>query len=583
MSLIRTFFRNAADERGMTMATVMGVLFIGGLLVAAAVAAPNGDTRLSRYDQDYKDGYAAAEAGVAEYVFHLTQDNGYWVRCAGTVASPLPTPNAVNQPWNGSGADPRRWRQVPGTAGTNARNLYAIELIPENGYTQCDPNNPTASMIDDATGTFRIRATGCANSKSITTCLGGAKRSIIVTFKRRGFLDYLYFTDYETSDPAWYAVYSKGRATQPDIVSWAASTCATAYWRQNRSSFDYNGQIWNSSTSSWDTYPNNSGTYPDNCSEIQFPSQDVLAGPVHTNDSILVCGSPDFGRTSADRIEVSAPPVGWRGCGTGGSPNFIGQWSPNSPLLTLPPSETSLKTKTDAGYVFTGRTTIVLGTTSFTVTNAAAGLTNAVKSYPPEGIVYVQNGSCGQGYKPLDPYNNATGCADVIVRGAYGKDLTISAEKDIIINDDITRTGDQMLGLISNNFIRIYHPVVNRGTGDNGDDCDNATSASGAANLPYGNPPGSIEVDAALLSLQHSFTVDNYYCGAPTGTLSVEGAIAQKYRGPVGKGSGSSASNGYIKDYSYDDRLRFRSPPHFLDPVETAWRVMRQTEQTPAR
>ena len=76
--------------------------------------------------------------------------------------------------------------------------------------------------------------------------------------------------------------------------------------------------------------------------------------------------------------------------------------------------------------------------------------------------------------------------------------------------------------------------------------------------------------------------VDAYYCGAPIGTLTVKGVIAQKFRGPVGRG-GTSPSNGYVKDYVYDPRLQFRAPPHFLDPVESAWRVWRYTEQQPSR
>ena len=31
------------------------------------------------------------------------------------------------------------------------------------------------------------------------------------------------------------------------------------------------------------------------------------------------------------------------------------------------------------------------------------------------------------------------------------------------------------------------------------------------------------------------------------------------------------------------DRLTFRAPPHFLDPVQSAWRISRYTEQQPAR
>jgi hypothetical protein len=60
----------------------------------------------------------------------------------------------------------------------------------------------------------------------------------------------------------------------------------------------------------------------------------------------------------------------------------------------------------------------------------------------------------------------------------------------------------------------------------------------------------------------------------------VTGAIAQKYRGIVG--TFGSSQTGYIKNYAYDDRLKYREPPHFLDPVQTAWRVVRETEQVPA-
>jgi hypothetical protein len=79
--------------------------------------------------------------------------------------------------------------------------------------------------------------------------------------------------------------------------------------------------------------------------------------------------------------------------------------------------------------------------------------------------------------------------------------------------------------------------------------------------------------------------VDNYYCGTPLGTLTVNGAIGQKYRGPVGRltsGAGT-ATNGYIKEYNYDDRLAFRGPPHFLDPVQASWKVRSYTEQLKAR
>jgi hypothetical protein len=53
--------------------------------------------------------------------------------------------------------------------------------------------------------------------------------------------------------------------------------------------------------------------------------------------------------------------------------------------------------------------------------------------------------------------------------------------------------------------------------------------------------------------------------------LHIDGAIAQRYRGPVGQ-SGSNAT-GYLKQYVYDQRLKYLSPPKFLDPVASSWGV----------
>ena len=45
----------------------------------------------------------------------------------------------------------------------------------------------------------------------------------------------------------------------------------------------------------------------------------------------------------------------------------------------------------------------------------------------------------------------------------------------------------------------------------------------------------------------------------------------------------AARGTGYIKDYQYDDRLQYRSPPYFLDPIAASWHVIRSNEQVPAR
>jgi hypothetical protein len=155
------------------------------------------------------------------------------------------------------------------------------------------------------------------------------------------------------------------------------------------------------------------------------------------------------------------------------------------------------------------------------------------------------------------------------VSGSYSQDLTIGSQNDIIIRGNLTSASNALLGLIPNNFARVYHPVSNWSNSDT-----SCTNSSGTMQ--------NVQIDAAILALNHSFIVDNWYCGADLGTLTVNGAIAQKFRGPVGTGGGSSGS-GYIKDYNYDDDLQHRDPPSFLNPTQSSWTIRRYVEQSPAR
>ena len=125
------------------------------------------------------------------------------------------------------------------------------------------------------------------------------------------------------------------------------------------------------------------------------------------------------------------------------------------------------------------------------------------------------------------------------VSGTYSKPLTIAAANDVIIrptvgakldnsstNSDITLVdgSNATLGLIANNFVRVGHKV-NRGSNP----CANSNASTEPAIT-------NVRIDAAIMSLQHSFMVDNYDCGL-SGKLTVNGAIVQKFRGAVGTGS----------------------------------------------
>jgi Tfp pilus assembly protein PilX len=531
------------QEEGYTVAVVVGAMFLISLLTAASLAATRGDLRLTRNDLDHRQAYAAAQAGIADYAFHLSTDTGYWAKCTA-----VPTPNAVNQ--QGSTANRR-------AVADSTQESYAIELLPASGQSACSTTNPAASMLEPSgpmAGSFRIRSTGYSGSSRV---------SIVATFKRASFLDYIYFTQLETSDPVTYG--------SSAVIAGANQQC-TKTLQQGRMSAPI---------------PNSGGQY---CTVISFINGEQINGPLHTNDALVVCGTPIFGRSLADSIEVSSPPQGWYSTGSvpnsgsscNGSPNFVGTFFTNAPVLTPPPTNGQLAGIAQGdGYKYTGQTTIVLNGTSLTITNGGSTVTRPI---PPEGVVYVANSttqSCSASYSPFTAtYPSSSPCGNVYVRGNFTGQVTIAAENDVIVNGNLCRTtggtcgsqpsGNGMVGLIANNFVRVYHPFsaqTARGQ------CNGGSNGSGSLTNP--------RIDAAILAISHSFIVDHYDCGSPLGTLTVNGAISQRFRGPVGTFSGSSVVTGYSKNYNYDDRLRFLEPPHFLDPVQVAWHIQRETLDYP--
>lgn len=521
--------RRAGEEAGFTMIMTMIGLSAIAAMVLVAVTAVRGDIHQNAYDLSRKQAYEAAKAGIADYAFHLHEDNGYWAKC-----TDVEEPHAVNQ----RGAI-ERTRAVPGETGAR----YAIELIPASGEPACDSSDivaATATMIESLgsfKGTFRIRSTGYA---------GKAEVSVVATFKPASFLDYVYFTQLETSDPVTY-----GSET---AINGAYEQCSKTI-AEGRTARRIPG----------------TRQY---CRTISFVGGDEINGPLHTNDALVVCQNPRFGRTASDPIEVSSPPRGWystrdsilnAGSNCSGNPNFVGTFQTNSPVLIPPSNNSKLASLTEPGFLFQGQVHICLSGDSITVSRRGTSCNIEVLysgPVPDNGVVYVENGVCSGAYTPFKvTYPETSDCGNVYVRGSYTGQLTIAAGNDIIINGDIDNNAEEgLLGLIANNFIRIYHPMTE--------------SYYGRVNCQ--NAPGytyDLEIDAAILAINHSFIVDNYNCGNSLGTLNVLGAISQKYRGAVGTTGGT----GYLKNYVYDDRLHTIQPPSFLEPVQSDWVIGRET------
>ena len=160
----RAIDRRSAGERGFALVTVLIALTALLALSAAAVSYGIGSQTLSRRDQNWNASLSAAEAGIDDFVFRLNENSNYFLY------------NATNQPPDG--------------------NQAFTQYVPV-------PGGNTISQFRYTTDVSRISADGTILITS-TGKVGTTKRSVQATLRRRTFIDYLYYTDYETLDPALY-------------------------------------------------------------------------------------------------------------------------------------------------------------------------------------------------------------------------------------------------------------------------------------------------------------------------------------------------------------------------------------------
>jgi hypothetical protein len=560
------------DGAALAMTIIVGMVLM--MLVATATVVAVSGTRKSSHDADWNAAIAAAYAGVEDYKSRLSNDNTY-VRY-GNPASPFSTggtvvlPTAGTNPAFGVGSA-GTWATVPGSV-DGAQFRYEVD---NRKYS--------------ATGSLRLRSTGR---------VGDEVRSIVVNLKQEGFVDYLYFTDYEMIDPA--------QLDNP-------SACTPAY--------------------AWESTSN---VHPSGCERIQFAAGDTIAGPLHSNDTVFTCGATKF---KGEFTTANPNSPYYKETGTCTDPEFT--VAPRTAInIGMPPTNSEMlsETRTDLpetvarpGCLYTGPTTITFnsdgtmnvkspftkrtrisnsGATEGTAPiecgltgNVANGLGSTAGATIPviaQNLIYVQtvptastnknywkstenppNFTCSAEstwtfgtlkFPATDEYlTNASpahyGCrnGDIYVKGVLDGQVTLASENYIYVTGDLTYKdkSDDILGLVGQNAVWVHKPV--KCTEWKKDWWGRRYCAS-VANL---NGTGDRTIEAAILSVQHTFIVQNYDLGARMGTLTVTGAIAQKFRGPVALGS----SSGYAKSYAYDNRLKYMAPPKFLSPVSTTYGV----------
>ena len=593
------------DDRGMAMAITLIFGMVLVVMVATALAVATSGLKKADTDQDWNAALAAAYAGVEEYQARLANDNSYvkygndaapFTRAGASKATAsaidsaslvLPSGDQLNPAFGVGPAG--TWATVAGSGGA-AQFRYEVDR-----------------SVYASKGTLTLRATGR---------VGTATRSVVVDLRQSGFIDYLYFTDFEFKDPmlsgknaptcnaqtskhAW-----EGRLTSDacgeiafgsgDVISGPAhsndtlrvcdatfeqtvttgkpKSASLSYTRQSSTGAGCNGALFKQG----DPVPKGTVGMPDTNEDQRRETRDDLTTSDVPSPGCLYTGPTDIVFTDDGRMTVKSPytkatrTTGDARTATAGSaPAACGTPGAGENGLGSPKGATIPVPSNNLVYVQNIPLTSATGKSNVNAWPASAGLTAASCTdnhvgYPmageeaPAGGVDAERYAAGATGDGTCAYSARAG--DAFVKGTFRGQLTIATENYLYVTGDLKyATADSatnILGLAPASTAWVWNPMS-------------------AADKPLLTTKNR-EINGSILSLKHSFTIQNVGRGGERGTLTIKGSIAQAFRGIV-----HSGSNGYIKAYSYDERLRYMAPPKFLSPVTTSYVVSTLSEVAP--
>ncbi|MDA8195924.1 MAG: hypothetical protein M0019_01720 [Actinomycetota bacterium] len=541
------------DERGeaAVIIAVMAVMLLAAIPLATYAATTN-QLPLTRGNQDLQSALGAAQSGVADYINRLNQTalnqaGNYWKY------------SATNLPPDGNQAF-TSWVKVPGSSDEYFH--YSVDT------------STTAS-----TGIVTLTSTGLQLHGSASQY-----RTLKVQLRTNGFLDYLLMTDTMMIDPTLAPNF-----TSFSSPSAAASDCAYKFSSPN----DNASGATELDTDQYQQDRYTTGPEWNECySLINFyVGGQTFNGPIMTNDMYYFSGDPIFNArvysgsaTQATNPNDSTHPYwidplnDYFGYSETTSPKFSHSGDPTYQApLALPSTNAALKSAAQVGgCTYYGPTSITFSGTTMTVyspettsssTNAGCVGTGALP-LPPNGVIYVSQMpstmSCASNTN-ITVGGNSYSCrsSEIAVQGTITGQVTVGSDDNVVISGNLEYTNcassssSDVLGLIAQNFVQVSSKFGSLNT--TSDTC-------------YGHAKNNPVIMAAILTLSHSFMVQNFWStGGKLGTIYLVGSLAGKYADIEGEFSGSSIVEGYATTYTYDSRLAYLTPPFFLSPVNSAW------------
>ncbi len=275
---------------------------------------------------------------------------------------------------------------------------------------------------------------------------------------------------------------------------------------------------------------------------IQWATQDTVWGPMHTQDVMNISGSPTFfGKVTA--LKGTNP--------TKSSANFLGGYQ-SGVNIPLPGDLTGLTTAATAnGKVATANKDLYVifkkDSVKYAYVNNKAAAPSAgsytsttLSAFTANGVVVVPSGD-------LHVEGTFKGKATFATTGT-GHSVYIDSsihynQPPAWIKDNTGKmvyqdtSSEDLLGICSKDSIIVS---------------DNATNNKG------------INIDAVMFCLTGGFGAQDYASLPICGNLTIYGGVQQNQRDAVGViGGGGTITNGYQKNYNYDNRLMTTYPPSY--------------------
>ncbi len=591
-STVLKFARRGRDDEGFAMAVVISVVLVMFIMLAAVTLPLSADISSS-----IRLGKIADERQLAESVMNelfsqaaKASDLNREFRMVGRVD---PGARSVDEAGFTAG-----WaKYVPATGSfvacgsiTELCFFYSPQLTPNSPFVTVEVTTRSACQSDGSRCVFR---------------------RFQQSWRRRGFVDYVIFTDMETLQPELYGAGATAlvvrRGVDPAVTvdtAWAQAHCANRLTDDGfggfttpltgppvRDGFPDNSRRQTNAAATADYYlwPHRTGNDPlaapieggvqpedrrhENCFDIAYTGAgsdlDRVRGPIHTNDYwFWYCGSPQF----SDKVEATGDPHDgsvfrkstMSGCVSTGAPTGVLPAPLNAstgPFLKLPEQLDSYSTLASQQNIFTPdpgtRIVKILmmadGTMRVTKNGATPVPSDTALTVPKRGVVLVPS-SNPTAALPLNPPNRLE------IQGV-GSDVTFVSGDDLTVAGDIEQppgTAGVTLGFVAGGSIIINQPdrVV----------------------LPAVRVMER-KVEGAFLSLK-GMSVQEWNnpadAGSPHPTLRLKGAIIAKYRPVFGTYDKDGVlQSGMRKDISYPtDSTSSQippTPPYFVQPVNAVW------------